>query len=231
MSLNNLKKEIKNAANPERAEHSKRFFKTGKGQYGEGEIFVGLTVPQSREIAKKYLSIELNELKQHLSSKFHEERLVSLLILVEKYKKEDKKQIFDFYLDNLKYINNWDLVDLTAPKIVGKYLINSSKEILYKLAKSSELWEKRVSIIATYEFIINNKFEDTFRISEILLNDSHDLIHKAVGWMLREIGKRSLEAEESFLKKHYKNMPRTMLRYAIERFPEEKRQRYLKSLI
>jgi len=226
-----IKDDLIKQANPEKAKLLQGFFKTGKGHYGEGDIFLGITVPQSREIAKKYLSIELNELKQHLSSKFHEERLVSLLILVEKYKKEDKKQIFDFYLDNLKYINNWDLVDLTAPKIVGKYLINSSKEILYKLAKSSELWEKRVSIIATYEFIINNKFEDTFRISEILLNDSHDLIHKAVGWMLREIGKRSLEAEESFLKKHYKNMPRTMLRYAIERFPEEKRQRYLKSLI
>ena len=226
-----IKDDLIKQANPEKAKLLQGFFKTGKGHYGEGDIFLGITVPQSREIAKKYLSIELNELKQHLSSKFHEERLVSLLILVEKYKKEDKKQIFDFYLDNLKYINNWDLVDLTAPKIVGKYLINSSKEILYKLAKSSELWEKRISIIATYEFIINNKFEDTFRISEILLNDSHDLIHKAVGWMLREIGKRSLEAEESFLKKHYKNMPRTMLRYAIERFPEEKRQRYLKSLI
>ena len=229
-----LKDDIKKEANPEKAKILQRFFKTGKGEYGEGDIFLGITVPQSREIAKKYISIQLEEINLLLQSKIHEERLIALLILVENYKKstqKDKELIFNFYLNNAKYINNWDLVDLTADKIAGHYLYDKPKDILYKLAKSDNLWKKRISIISTFYFIKNNEFNETLKISEILIKDNHDLIQKAVGWMLREIGKRSPETEEEFLNKHYRIMPRTTLRYAIEKFPESKRQAYLKGKI
>ena len=164
----------------------------------------------------------------------HEERLVALFILIHKFQAGDDKQkekIFKLYLKNTKYINNWDLIDLSANKIAGEYLINKPKKILYKLAKSKSLWERRIAIMSTFQFIKNNQFEETLKISNLLLKDEHDLIHKAVGWMLREVGKRSLAIEESFLRKLYKRMPRTMLRYAIERFPEKKRQAYLKGKI
>ena len=220
--------------NKEKAKVLKRFFKTDKGEYGEGDIFLGLTVPESRKIAKKYSSLSLEEVKSLLESKIHEERLIALLILVNNYQKSNeniKKEIYNFYLKNTDKINNWDLVDLTADKIIGDYLLNNKKDILYKLAKSDNLWERRVSIISTFQFIKNNEFKDVLNIAEILLRDKHDLIHKAVGWMLREIGKRNLEALESFLNKHYRSMPRTMLRYAIEKFQEDKRQAYLKGEI
>ncbi len=222
-----LKKEIRSVANPEKAKILKNFFKTGKGEYGEGDLFLGITVPQSRKIAIKHSSLPLSQIEKLLKSPIHEERLIALLILVNNYN-ENKEEIFNFYINNIKKINNWDLVDLTADKILGAHLIDKDKSILYKLSRSQNLWERRISIIATFHFIKNNQFEETLKIAELLLKDKHDLIHKAVGWMLREIGKRDLKIEEQFLKQHHKEMPRTMLRYAIEKFPEEKRQDYLK---
>lgn len=234
MELANLKKDLEEASNKEKAKALQRFFKTGEGEYAEGDVFLGLSVPQSRELVKKYPNLDFSTLQFLLDSKIHEERMIALLILVKRYKKsneEQKGKIFDFYLQNSRNINNWDLVDLSAPNIPGNYLLEKPKDILYSLAKSKNLWEKRIAIISTAAFIKNNEFQDALKISEILLKDSHDLIHKAVGWMLREIGKRNKEAEESFLKKNYKSMPRTMLRYAIEKFPEEERQAYLKGTI
>lgn len=230
--LSNLKSDLRLLARSERAEVSQRFFKTGKGQYGEGDVFIGLTVPDTRKIAKKYQDISLKDIKVLLQSKIHEERLCALLILVHLYQTTNKKnEIVDYYLSHTKYTNNWDLVDLTADKILGNYLLDKDRKILYKLARSPSLWEKRISIVATYHLIKNNQFEDTLKISEILLKDKHDLMHKAVGWMLREVGNRDLIVLEKFLKKHYKQMPRTMLRYTIEKFSEEKRQMYLRGKI
>ena len=234
MSLTEIKKEIKKQANPKQAVILQGFFKTGKGEYGEGDVFYGIKVPEQRAIAMQFKDLSLNDLKSLLNSKIHEERLIAAFILVDQYKRGDEKKkkiIFNFYLKNRKGINNWDLVDLSAPKIVGAYLIDREKDLLYKFANSKDLWEKRISIISTQAFIREHFFEDTLNISKILLNDKHDLIHKAVGWMLREVGNRDIETEEEFLKKFYKKMPRTMLRYAIEKFPEQKRINYLKGLI
>jgi len=231
-SLLNIKKELKILANKEKAEILQRFFKTGKGQYGEGDVFLGIVVPEQRKIVKKYYAdLSLEDTVKLLHSKIHEERLVAVLILVAKYKKgseADKKKIFNLYIKNAQYINNWDLVDLSAPNIVGDFLLDKDRAVLYKLAKSKNLWEKRIAILASFTFIRNKDFGDTIKISEILLEDDHDLIHKAVGWMLREMGKRDEKVLEKFLQKHYKKMPRTMLRYAIEKFEEEKRKMYLK---
>lgn len=230
--MKGLKKELNNFADKKQAEILQRFFKTGKGEYGEGDIFLGIKVPLQRQIAKKYSDLKLKELQVLLNSKVHEHRLTALLILVNKYSKADQKNkqsIFNFYLKNCKNINNWDLVDLTAPKIAGDYLWDRPRNMLYKLAKSDNIWERRIAIISTFVFLRNNDFKDTLKISEILLNDSHDLIHKAVGWMLREAGKRDVKVLENFLNKHYKAMPRVMLRYAIERLGENKRKFYLSS--
>ncbi len=213
-----------------KAEILQRFFKTGPGEYGEGDIFLGIVVPEQRKIAKKYTDLRLIDLQKLLRSKIHEERLTALFILIDQFKSSKgiaRRRICDFYFKNRKGVNNWDLVDLSADKIMGEYLLDKPKGVLYKLARSSYLWDRRIGIIATFAFIKKNKFEDTLEISEILLGDKEDLIHKAVGWMLREIGKRDLKTEEDFLKKHYKEMPRTMLRYAIEKFPEKKRKAYL----
>lgn len=234
MSLNKLREILKMKANPEQAKVYLRFFKTGKGEYGEGDEFYGIKVPVSRQIAKQFKALSSAEIQELLNSKVHEERLIALFILTEQYRKSDeekKKSIFDFYLKNTKRVNNWDLVDLSAERVIGAYLFEKEKKILFKLAKSKNLWEKRIAIMSTFHFIKNNTFDTTFEIADILLEDEHDLIHKAVGWMLREIGKRNLKAEEDYLKKHYKKMPRTMLRYAIEKFPEKKRQAYLKGNI
>ena len=234
MSLTEIRKEIKKQANPKQAIILQRFFKTGKGEYGEGDIFYGIKVPAQRAIAKKFNDLSLDGLKVLFNSKVHEERLIAAFILIDQYKKGDEKKrkiVFDFYLKNRKGINNWDLVDLSAPKIVGMHLIDKEKDLLYKFAVSKDLWEKRIAIISTQTFIREHFFEDTLKISEILLQDKHDLIHKAVGWMLREIGNRDIETEEEFLKKYYKKMPRTMLRYAIEKFPEKKRKDYLQGRI
>lgn len=227
-----LKKEIQKNANRERAEISQRFFKTGPGEYGEGDVFVGIAVPRARYIAKKYSHVSLGDVETLMRSKIHEERLIALLILVEKNKEErNENHIQRIYLKNMRWVNNWDLVDLSADKIVGRHLYNRKKDLLFSLAKSENVWERRIATIATFYFIKNEKYDDTLKIAKMLMNDTHDLIHKAVGWMLREIGKRSLSVEEKFLKTHYKKMPRTMLRYAIERFPEAKRKRYLKGEI
>tara|TARA_Y100000590_G_scaffold432376_1_gene548329 strand:+ start:486 stop:1184 length:699 start_codon:yes stop_codon:yes gene_type:complete len=227
--------EIRALANKEIAKHSLRFFKTGKGEYGHGDIFLGVRTPQIRLIAKKHIGISTTEMKTLIKSKYHEERLLGLIILVNKYSKakdeKSKNQLYKIYVSSFKYVNNWDLVDVTCPHIIGKHLMDNDRSILYSWAKSDDLWTKRIAIVSTHWFIRKNDLQDTFKIAEMLLNDEHDLIHKAVGWMLREAGKRDLEKEEIFLKKHYKNMPRTMLRYSIEKFPEPKRQKYLKGKI
>lgn len=224
--LNNIRKDLNQLRNQEKSRILSSFFKTKEGEYGYGDIFLGLTSDQIKEVAKKYVDMDLIELQKLINSKIHEERLASLRILVSRFK-NNKKEVFDFYLKNTKNINNWDLVDLSAPNIVGNYLIDKDRNILYKLAKSTNLWEKRIAIISTFSFIRNNQFGDALKISEILLKDRHDLIHKAVGWMLREIGKKDQNIEEKFLKNYYKEMPRTMLRYAIEKFSPEKRKFYL----
>ena len=227
--------EIRKLVNEEIAKHSLRFFKTGKGEYGYSDIFLGVRAPKIRLIAKKYIDISIVDMKILIQSKYHEERFLGLIILVNKYSKtKDKKtknQLYKIYISSFKYINNWDLVDVTCPHVIGKHLIDKDRSVLYKWAKSDDLWTKRIAIVSTFSFIRQNDLEDTFKIAEILLQDKHDLIHKAVGWMLREAGKRDLEKEEIFLKKYYRDMPRTMLRYAIEKFPESKRQAYLKGTI
>lgn len=226
-----IKKEIQKKSNPLRAEVSARFFKTKPGQYGAGDIFIGLTMPDCRIIAKKYSSLNLIEIKKLLASKIHEERLIALLILVTQYQhgnEVDKTKIFKFYLSHTKFINNWDLVDVSAEKIIGDYLYSKPLLILKKLAKSKNLWKKRIAIIATFNFIKRGQAQPTYTLVKILMNDQHDLIHKACGWMLRETGKRvSFIDLKIFLKKHLNIMPRTMLRYAIECFPETERKKFL----
>lgn len=225
-----LEEEINKAANPKKAQDLQRFFKTGKGEYGEGDVFIGITVPRQREIAKKFIYLPFNALKYFITHRIHEYRLIGLLILIGKFKKSDestKKEYYHFYLDHTQYINNWDLVDLSAPHIVGMYLLDKERTILKKLARSKLLWDRRIAIISTFTFIRHNEFVDTYKISEILLKDKHDLIHKGVGWMLREMGKYDRKIEEQFLEKYAHIMPRTMLRYAIEKFDEAKRKYYL----
>ena len=231
MSLEELRQTINKLANPAQAKILSRFFKTGKGEYGEGDEFLGIKVPISRSIAKQFKDLTLTEIQELLNSPIHEERLIALFILIEHFKKADghiKKIIFNFYLRNTKRVNNWDLVDLSAERIIGVYLLDKDKSMLFKLARSKNLWERRIAIMSTFHFIKNGNYETTLAIADMLLKDEHDLIHKAVGWMLREIGNRNLKVEETYLKEHYKTMPRTMLRYAIEKFPEKKRQAYLK---
>ncbi|MFH1916600.1 MAG: DNA alkylation repair protein [Nanoarchaeota archaeon] len=216
--------------NPRKIEILSRFFKTGKGQYGEGDVFLGITVPMQRELAKKYVQLSLSDVKKLIWSDIHEHRLTGLLILVYKSKGADerlKKELFDFYMKNISRVNNWDLVDCTAERIVGAYISDKDRSILYSLVKSENLWERRIAMISCFHFIKKDDFADALKIAELLLEDKHDLIHKAVGWMLREIGKRDQTIEEEFLEKHKKTMPRTALRYAIERFPEEMRNYYL----
>jgi 3-methyladenine DNA glycosylase AlkD len=230
LSIIDLKNELRLMTNLHQAIISQRFFKTGPGEYGEGDIFLGIKVPVLRGMVKKYRDLSLSEVLDFLHSPIHEHRTVALLILVEKYKrgnKTEKEEIFKAYLANTKWINNWDLVDVTCHHIVGQYLIEKDRGVLYDLAQSDGLWEKRIAIVSTFAFIRNNDFYDLLKIAEILVDDKHDLIQKAVGWMLREVGKRDREVEEIFLRKYYRIMPRTMLRYAIERFGEEKRKFYL----
>jgi len=240
--LQNLKSDLRKLANSSRVLVSQRFFKTGKGEYGEGDIFLGITVPDSRKLAIKYKELSFDEILELLKSKIHEERLIALLILVHNFKTgsdDIKKKIFDYYLLHTKYINNWDLVDLSADKIIGEYLISVVRDlshvendahfrILLNLAKSNNLWKRRIAMIATYAWIKRGEHEITFEIAEKLIDDKHDLIQKALGWMLREVGKRcGQEVEEQFLVAHYKQMGRTTLRYAIEHFEEKRRKEYL----
>ncbi|MEM8535226.1 MAG: DNA alkylation repair protein [Chloroflexota bacterium] len=212
------------------AAHSQRFFKTGPGEYGEGDQFLGIRVPILRAQVKQCRDLPLKEVLIVLRSAFHEERLLALLILVDQFAKgneENKTRIYESYLQHTAHINNWDLVDSSAPHIVGAYLEQRNKQPLYTLAASTDLWERRIAIMATFHMIRKKDFDDALAISRLLSDDREDLIHKAVGWMLREIGKRDLTVERAFLQEHYQQMPRTMLRYAIEKFPEEERKRYL----
>jgi 3-methyladenine DNA glycosylase AlkD len=221
-----IQKEIKLLSDLKRAKNLAWFFKTGKGEYGYGDKFIGLTMPQIRQLAKKYKFLSTPEIEKLVCSSIHEERMLALIIMTLRYPYE-KDKFYKLYIKNRKYINNWDLVDVTCPRIVGDYLSNKPRDVLFKFANSKNLWERRISIIATAYFIQKNDFFDTLKIAEILLGDKHDLIHKAVGWMLREVGKRNKKIEEKFLQKHCKNMPRTMLRYAIEKFPDKERKKYL----
>jgi 3-methyladenine DNA glycosylase AlkD len=211
-----------------------RFFKTAPGEYGEGDIFVGLRVPEIRKLAKEYQYLPLSETSRLLQSSLHEARLLALLILVRAYTQGDaslQEQIYNLYLRNTHFINNWDLVDASAEHIAGAHLRYRSRSPLHALAESSLLWDRRISIMATFHYIKRGEFAETLHIAKLLLRDPEDLIHKAVGWMLREIGKRDQLIEEKYLAAHYKTMPRTMLRYAIEKFPEKLRQQYLRGEI
>jgi 3-methyladenine DNA glycosylase AlkD len=233
--LQQLIKKTKSLYSPERAEHSKYFFKTGPGQYGEGDIFWGLSVPEMRSLAKECQNLSFDEVKILLADKVHELRMVGLTVLVEKYQQakteSERKLIYNFYIDNRAAANNWDLVDLSVYKIMGDYLVRNPKErkILYKFIKSKNMWERRLAMVSTMAFIRNNESEDVLKLAEALLDDKEDLMHKASGWMLRELGKRDEKKMCEFLDKNIKKMPRTMLRYAIEKFPENKRQKYLKT--
>jgi len=214
------------------AEHARRFFKTGKGEYAEGDRFLGIRVPVLRKCAREYRQMRLADTLNLLASPFHEARLLALLILVARYASsnsgDEKKAIFRSYLNHTKYINNWDLVDCSAEHIVGVHLFKRNRAVIYRLARSKSLWERRIGVISTFHFIKRNDFSDTLALAETLLDDQEDLIRKAVGWMLREVGKRNLEAEKKFLASHCRKMPRTMLRYAIEKFPEKERQSCLR---
>ena len=234
MNLREFRKRIKEKSNKQQAKSLQWFFKTGAGEYGEGDVFAGIKMPVQRKIAKEFKNLNYDDIRELVGSKIHEERMIGLLILQDKYEKggeKEKEKVFKFYIRNRKGINNWDLVDISAPKIVGEHLLDRDKKLLYEFARSKNLWERRIAILSTFTFIRAGKFENTFKISDILLDDNHDLIHKAVGWMLREIGKKEISAEEKFLKPRYKKMPRTILRYAIEKFPEIKRKQYLLSKI
>ncbi len=231
MKAQDVQARLRSLGDPKDASFLTRYFKTGPGEYGEGDLFIGVRVPVVRKIAAEFKTLPTPEVVRLLHSNIHEERLTALVILILQTAKSDvetRKKAYDLYLANSGYINNWDLVDLSAPQIVGAYLEERSRRPLYRLAKSSSLWERRISILATFRFIKRNDFDDTLKIAEMLLNDREDLIHKAVGWMLREVGKRNQNALEAFLDEHGRVMPRTMLRYAIEKFPEKKRQAYLK---
>ena len=218
-------------ANSDKAAFHAKYFKTGPGEYAEGDRFLGVTVPQTRRIVREFRALPLPEVKTLLRSTWHEERLLALLILVAQFETANDKtqdKIYRLYLASTRHINNWDLVDCSAPKIVGAYLFDKPRAPLYELARSANLWERRIAIIATAQFIRENDFRDTLKIARLLLHDREDLIHKAVGWMLREAGQRDNDTLEACLQNHYRSMPRTMLRYAIERFPERKRQAYLR---
>ncbi len=231
MNIEYIKKELKKLEDPAQAEMMKRFFKTGQGQYGEKDIFCGIKVPVLRRLAKQYNNVSLSDIREFLSSPVHEYRFFALILLVNMFVSfvySDRKKIYNFYMKNRNYINNWDLVDMSAPKIPGQWLIDNDRAVLYKLARSEILWDRRIAIVSTSFFIQNNQYDDTINIASILLNDNENLIHKAVGWMLREVGKRDIKTEEKFLKQNYDVMPRTMLRYAIEKFPEHLRKYYLK---
>ncbi len=232
--LKDLIKTLQAAGDKKKSVSVAAYFKTGKGQYGEGDIFLGITVPEQRKIAHKFLELPLSDVVLLLRQNIHEYRFTALEILVAQYERavtigDEKlqKKIVDVYLANTAYVNNWDLVDTSAREIVGHYFFNRERKILYKLARSSSLWERRIAIVATHYFIMKEDYADTMKISEMLLTDTHDLIHKASGWMLREIGKRSRATLITFLDTHHKIMPRTMLRYSIEHFTPELRRKYL----
>ncbi|WP_165021412.1 MULTISPECIES: DNA alkylation repair protein [unclassified Dysgonomonas] len=231
MTAKEIQKQLESYSTPEKRDFLPYFFKTGKGQYGEGDKFIGVVVPDSRKVAKVNRDISFDELTKLLNNEYHECRLCALLILVERFKKakeEERKVIFDFYLSHTHRINNWDLVDLSAQYIVGEYLVGKDHSVLYKLADSDLLWDQRIAVLSTFAFIGQNDFEDILALSEKLLQHPHDLMHKATGWLLREAGKRDKQVLCSFLDKHHKVMPRTMLRYSIEKLTPEERAHYMK---
>ena len=234
LTLSAVRQDIRALGSAERSKQSLRFFRTGPGEYGEGDKFFGLTVPEMRAIAKRYRDLGHDDVLELLQSEWHEDRLVALLLLVDGYKRGDaasRQRIHQAYLSNTRRINNWDLVDMSAGQVVGGHLASDEISLLERLARSKDLWERRIAIVSTFHFIKHDQFAPTLRIAEMLLEDSHDLIHKAVGWMLREVGKRDRKVLDGFLAKHYRDMPRTMLRYAIERHPETTRKRYLAGTI
>lgn len=233
-TVQQIQKRLRSFASKEKAALLRRFFKTGPGQYGEGDEFLGVMVPGARLVVKEFADAPLPEIAKLLRSSWHEERLLALLLLVHQFEKGDsglRNKIYTLYLKNTRFINNWDLVDLSAPKIVGPYLEDRSRRPLYRLVRSRSLWERRIAILATFPYIRKGDFIDALALAGALLGDDHDLMHKAVGWMLREVGKKDVQALEGFLRKHYGAMPRTALRYAIERFPEAKRKKYLRNEI
>jgi len=230
--ISSIKKDLQEKADVEKVLHLQKFFKAVPGGYGEGDKFIGVSVPDQKKIAKKYYKgCTFNEAEELLNAKIHEYRLTSLFIMINKFERskpgEEQKAIVDLYVKNIKAVNNWDLVDSSAHRILGSYLEDKNKSLLYEFADSGDLWKQRIAVITTFHFIRNGQYSDTLKIAEILLDHKHDLIHKAVGWMLREVGKRDFETEYDFLRKNYKNMPRTMLRYAIEKFDEKLRKQFL----
>jgi 3-methyladenine DNA glycosylase AlkD len=232
--VNTIQSQLAALSNPEDAQFLQGFFKTGPGQYGAGDRFRGIRVPELRKLARAHQDISLTDAERLLHSAYHEDRLLALLILVGQFAEGDeatRADIYARYLSHTRWINNWDLVDASAPYIVRAYLSDRSPAPLYQLARSRSLWERRIAVLATFHFIRRGRFDETLAIAEMLLPDREDLIHKAVGWMLREVGKRDLSREEAFLRAHCRQMPRTMLRYAIEKFPQDKRRRYLNGTV
>ena len=230
MSFQRARKELGRFANPEKAKFLQRFFKTGKGEYAENDKFIGVVVPQTRLVSRQFQELGFTDLQKLLKSKIHEERLLALLILVRQFQKSDrvmKKKVYAFYLRHIRFINNWDLVDLSSHQIVGAYLEDKNRAILYKLVKSPHLWDRRIAMVSTYSFIRGRDYKDTLKLAEALLGDKEDLLHKAAGWMLREVGKRDEKVLEKFLSEFCARMPRTMLRYSIERLSESKRRYYM----
>lgn len=230
MSASNVKQQLISLGSPEKAEHAKYFFKTGKGEYGEGDIFIGCTNPEVRKVASANKTLSFAELKKLITDKIHECRLTAIVILTEQFRKakeEKRKEIVDFYLQHTADINNWDLVDLSAYKILGEWLVDKERDILYKLAKSENMWEQRIAMVATKALIQRDDFADTLKLAEMFLSHKHDLMHKASGWMLREVGKKDEKTLTDFLDLHHKTMPRTMLRYSIEKLTPEQRKHYM----
>lgn len=230
MLAKEVKEKLRLLGSDNKATHSQRFFKTGKGEYGEGDKFFGCTVPETRSVAKEYKDLEFGQIETLLYDEIHECRLCALVILVEQYKKADdklKEQIYNFYLTHTQMINNWDLVDLSCYHIVGDWLLDKDRYPIYELANSTNLWEQRIAVVSTYAFIRKGDFKEILNLSEQLLNHKHDLMHKACGWMLREAGKRDESVLTTFLDKFHKTMPRTMLRYSIEKLTNEQRQKYM----
>lgn len=233
-ALKTIRVQLQQIANRDDAAQLQRYFKTAPGEYGEGDRFIGVRVGPLRKLAKQHRDLSLTDISSLLASPFHEERMIALLIMVERFDRGDgseQKRIYDLYLNSLERINNWDLVDVSSPRIVGAYLSERSRKPLYRLARSRHLWSRRVAMMATMYFIQDGEFDDALAIADMLMDDPHDLVHKAVGWMLREVGNRDRSTEEKFLASRYKKMPRTMLRYAIEKFPVAKRKRYLSGRI
>jgi 3-methyladenine DNA glycosylase AlkD len=230
----NIQRELSSLSDSETAAFLRRYFETGPGEYGEGDLFRGIRVSVLRNLAKEYQGLALTEAERLLHSSYHEDRLLALLMLVRLYSKADdasKAKIYNLYLSNTQFINSWDLVDASAPNIVGAFLSDKDRRPILGLARSTNLWERRIAIMATFHFIRDGEFSETLKIARILLSDPEDLIQKAVGWMLREVGKQNRKVEEGFLRIHYKRMSRVMLRYAIEKFPDTLRRQYLKGIV